>query len=182
MLVIIMRHGEAEDYSQSDRTRALTKLGVLQCENVGTQLQSYLSALKNQGGTSNTGVNKPEVIKKTGSVELALVSPYLRAQQSFAALAKHTNVQHCKTVDCIVPTENASQSADLIHAYACDEDGPQNLLVVSHMPLVSLLSSALCPQITSHFFDTAEAFVIDYDSESASGKLMTTIISQNAHV
>lgn len=188
MIVIIMRHGEAQEYSEVDNTRALTALGMRQCEITGAWLYDYLSTTNNLPESQecdNSAPKRPSEQHNTldkFSIELALVSPYLRTQQSFTALAKHINVQDCKTVECIVPTDNVTQSLDVVHAYACQETPPKHLLLVSHMPLVSLLAGALCPDFDNHFFDTAEVLVINYDATRAKGKQLAMFSGHKASI
>jgi len=153
-----MRHGEAVEYKEPDHTRVLTEFGKRQCEGVGKWLQENLLALTS-GSTCSVS-----------NVDLALVSPYIRAQQSFRAVAKHIDVAREVTIDTVTPYGNAAQSADLIHAYACDENAPKCMLIVTHMPLVSLLADRICPEFNAKYFDTADALMIDYSSETGIGE------------
>lgn len=153
MIVIIMRHGEAVEYREPDYTRALTVNGKQQCENTGTWLANLL--------------------KDTAeSVSIALVSPFLRTQQTYRALAKSLVVDNQVTIDTITPSGNAAQCADLIHGYATDIEPPASILVISHMPLVSLLSERLCIDNSACYFEPANALVIDYDVSKAQGNVM----------
>lgn len=157
MILIIMRHGEAVEYREPDHTRALTEFGKHQCENVGKWLMQQLPSLS---GTTCAPVC---------DIDLALVSPYLRTQQSYRSLAKHIHIAREVTIDAITPMGNAAQSADLIHAYATDSDAPKCMLVVTHMPLVSLLADKVCSGFNTSFFETADALVVDYDTHTAIG-------------
>ena len=158
MILIIMRHGEAVEYKEPDHTRVLTEFGKQQCEDVGKYLQKNLAGL-----TSNASYH-------VKNIDLALVSPYIRAQQTFRAVAKHIEVGRLVTIDAVTPLGNAAQSADLLHAYATDENAPKCMLVVTHLPLVSLLADRVCAGFNAKYFDTANALVLDYSSESAIGK------------
>jgi phosphohistidine phosphatase len=161
MILIIMRHGEAVDYREPDHTRPLSEYGQQQCENVGKWLGKNLMAL------STTASNA------VADIDFALVSPYLRTQQSFRALAKHITVRKQITTDSITPTGNPSHNADLIHAYANDVDGPKCMLVVTHMPLVSLLADKVCSGFNAQFFEPANTLVIDYAADTGIGKKLT---------
>lgn len=158
MILIIMRHGEAEDYREPDHTRALTAFGHKQCENVGKWLKENLSSLSRQTDCP------------VSDIDLALVSPYLRTQQSFRAVAKHIKVHDQITIDTITPLGNALQSADLIDAYASDSNAPKCIMIVTHMPLVSLLADRVCAGFNALFFETADALLVDYNSHDAIGK------------
>lgn len=151
---MIMRHGQAENYREPDATRALTKCGVEQCEKVG----KWLSGRKNLTATTNS----------LAKVELALVSPYLRTQQTLRSVGRHITIDRQVTIDAITPAGNASQSADLIHGYATDnhnseQAAPQSMLVVTHMPLVSLLADKICMEFNARIFETADTLLCDYD-------------------
>lgn len=172
-MIIIMRHGEAVQYSEPDHTRALTRAGVGQCEGVGKWLNQCFQSLTQQSANlakhQSEAKNANNVIVPA-SIDLALVSPYLRTQQSFQALSKHMNVVRSEISDLITPLADVTKIADLIHAYACDSAGPEHLLIVTHMPLVTLLSGEICADFEGQFFDTADTLVIDYDCACARGK------------
>lgn len=155
MILIIMRHGEAQEYQEPDHLRALTEHGKKQCAELGLWLQSELANLN-----INTDAE---------GISLALVSPFLRTQQSFKALSSAIKVKEQITIDTITPMGNASQCADLIHGYASDAQAPSCLLVVTHMPLVSLLSDKVCLDFDTQFFATANALLVDYNAENTIG-------------
>ena len=158
MIVIVMRHGEAEDYRSPDHTRTLTNNGKQQCEAVGQWLRQNLSTL-----TENTS-------KSVNEAHTALVSPFLRTQQTFRAVAKHFSIKQQITIDTITPNGNALECADLIHGYATDTQPPDCLMIVTHMPLVSLLSDKICAGFNAKFFKPADTLIIDYDIDRAMGE------------
>lgn len=154
MILMIMRHGQAENYREPDHTRALTKFGAEQSEAVG----KWLAGLTNFISSSNF---PPQV-------DLALVSPYLRTQQTLSSLGRHINIKHQVSTDAITPGGNALQCADLIHGYATDNGNseqpiPKSMLVVTHMPLVSLLADKICVEFNARIFETADTLLCDYD-------------------
>ena len=151
---MIMRHGQAENFREPDHTRALTKFGVAQSEEVG----KWLAGSTIQTSSTNT----------LSKVELALVSPYLRTQQTLRSVGRHIAIDRQVTIDAITPTGNASQCADLIHGYATDnynseQPAPESILVVTHMPLVSLLADKVCVEFNARIFETADTLLCDYD-------------------
>lgn len=153
-----MRHGDAVDHIEPDHARVLSEFGKKQCEDVGMWLHKNLSEL-----TSSVG-------EPLSTINLALVSPYIRAQQSFRAVSKHIKVGRQVTIDAVTPMGNAAQSADLIHGYATDLNAPKCMLVVTHMPLVSLLSDRICLGFNAKYFDTADALVVDYSDKTGTGE------------
>lgn len=153
-----MRHGEAVSYREPDKNRPLTTLGHLQCANVGKWLAKNKTILDVKA--------KPSDIK----IDVALVSPYLRTQESFLTLSEYVSVGKHITLDSITPNGDVIANADLIHGYANDENGPQCMLIVTHMPLVTLLSDNVCPGYNALFFEPADTLIIDYSSDSGIGK------------
>jgi phosphohistidine phosphatase len=181
MIVIIMRHGEAVEYKAPDHTRALTDYGQRQSGIVGKWLNQNLPLLSTDGCGAGTGISetsvalndKGECSSLKTTIDLALVSPYLRTQQTFVALAKHVNVLNQKTIESITPDGNAALNADLIHAYACDKNAPRYLLIITHMPLVSFLSDMVCSDFNGLFFKSADTLVVDYSGDTGIGKKLT---------
>lgn len=153
-----MRHGEAASYREPDHTRPLTSRGKSQCEAVGYWLNKNLRNI-----TKDTA-------ESLSSASLALVSPYLRTQQTYRAVAKHFCIEQQTTIDTITPVGNAAQCADLIHGYGTDTLPPKCIMVITHMPLVSLLADKLCAGFNAQIFQTADTLVIDYDVDSANGR------------
>lgn len=117
MKLWILRHGEAEHRKTTDPERALTNHGHKEALAAGHCLAKYAGA---------------------GLVVLA--SPYLRAQQTAEAVLQelgrpHTSLQ---TVSWCTPDDDPAAALD--HLMAREE---AELLVVSHMPLVSALAGLL---------------------------------------
>jgi phosphohistidine phosphatase len=158
MILIIMRHGEAVSYKEPDHARSLTEFGQQQCENVGKWLHQNISTFLDD--KTNQGVD---------GIDLALVSPYLRTQQSFQALAKHVKVEQEITTDTVTPEGNVVQGADLIHGYANEENASKCMLVVTHMPLVSLLAAHVCVGVDDIFFEPADALIVNYSKDTGFG-------------
>ena len=152
-----MRHGEAVQDSEPDHARALTNFGKAQCEHVGKWLDENLSNFEHQSATSSA------------KISLALVSPYLRAQQTCRAVNKSIHIAQQITIDAVTPLASANQAADLIHGYASDSHAPKSMLVVTHMPLVSLLADKVCSGFNAQYFDTADTLIIDYDEHTGVG-------------
>lgn len=112
MNIIILRHGEAESYAESDAARNLTPCGQTQASNAG-------SCLKQLG-------IQPDMI---------WVSPLVRAQQTCAAAmaAMQCSVKP-HTTELLIPEANPTQ---LINELS--QRSFSTLLLVSHQPLVSAL-------------------------------------------
>lgn len=158
ILLFIMRHGEAESLRLDDKSRNLTEEGRLQSQQASHWIiNQYLEG---------------------GSVDLALVSPYRRARQTFDALSLDLSAKKMELCNDITPEGNA----DLVHSYLdarlnagrIDGNRPvvNSLLVVSHMPLVSYLVDSLCCSHTTSLFATASVAVIRYSLTKQCGTLL----------
>ncbi|MFA7554396.1 MAG: phosphohistidine phosphatase SixA [Spongiibacteraceae bacterium] len=115
MNILIMRHGEAETYAESDAKRSLTELGCQQARLAGECLQQL-----------------------DLSFDQVWVSPYIRAQQTADELLSGYGQLRRKVCEHLEPDAKISLIIDLLAA--C---GKQNILLVSHQPLVSSLISML---------------------------------------
>jgi len=157
-----MRHGEAAPYQANDRERELTRFGVSQSEVAGKRLSEFLS--------------KQYLLS---SIDHVLVSPYRRTQQTFSALTEHIKFQAQTNLDEITPMGDASEVHDLIDGFANELEPPKQLMLVSHMPLVSLLSDKVCLGFNGKFFDTADMLIIDYNPDTHRGTQLALYQSMN---
>ncbi|TKB49836.1 phosphohistidine phosphatase SixA [Ferrimonas sediminicola] len=137
MQLFLMRHGEAGFDASVDSQRTLTDLGQREVMHMGAKLA-------------------PEFAR----CELALVSPYVRAQQSWVCLqASLPEGVAVETLDELVPDADPSLSHDVIAAYA-DTHGAERVLVVAHMPLLAYLVREFVPGIEPPLFATAAVAAI----------------------
>ncbi|MFT6140893.1 MAG: phosphohistidine phosphatase [Psychromonas sp.] len=136
-----MRHGEAEMLAHSDSERALTGLGRLESE----LMASYLA-------------------DQNISFDAVLVSPYLRAQQTwqsvFPFFSAVTNVQ---TLPFLTPGGSARKSVNEI--LALQATGVQKLLIVSHLPLVGYIVGELVPEAGVPVFSTSSVGIVELDED-----------------
>ncbi|MCL1143577.1 phosphohistidine phosphatase SixA [Shewanella gaetbuli] len=145
MQLFLMRHGEASFDAPSDRERTLTHHGRYQSGQVGEQLNSRISQL-----------------------DLVLVSPYLRAQQTWQVVSKHLpKAQKCVVLDDITPSGDPKSAADVILAYA-EQYKAETVLVITHMPIVGFLVSELVAGEEAPIFATSAFVQIDKHMENAS--------------
>jgi phosphohistidine phosphatase len=139
--IYIMRHGEAEMLAHSDSERALTGLGRLESE----LMASYLA-------------------DQNISFDAVLVSPYLRAQQTwqsvFPFFSAVTNVQ---TLPFLTPGGSARKSVNEI--LALQATGVQKLLIVSHLPLVGYIVGELVPEAGVPVFSTSSVGIVELDED-----------------
>ncbi len=149
-----MRHGEAEASFSNDKQRQLTDRGRTQVADAARQIASLLP--DNQ------------------RLDLALVSPYKRTQQTFEVLSHTLAVEHRVNSDLFTPMSSVAQASDMIHGY-CDEtvQSDRFILVVSHMPLVSFLTAELTTLDVPPIFSTSAFAVIDIKPSTLKGHLVT---------
>ncbi|MCF1427062.1 MAG: phosphohistidine phosphatase SixA [Shewanella sp.] len=145
MQLFLMRHGEASFDALSDRERVLTDLGRYQTRQMANWLTGHVAAF-----------------------DLVLLSPYLRAQQSWQEVVSQFP-EPCKfmMLDELLPNADPAKAASLIQAYAmhCKAD---KVLVISHMPLLGYLVSDIVGGVEPPLFATSAIGMIDVHGERAS--------------
>ncbi|RJG48685.1 phosphohistidine phosphatase SixA [Motilimonas pumila] len=141
MQVYIMRHGQAEMLAKTDAQRPLTATGKHESEAMAHWLAPQLSHL--------------EVIGH---------SPYLRAEQTFAAISpllptadKTVELQH------LIPSGNVHKVTNFI--YEMQQQGVKSLMLVSHLPLVGYLVAELCPSAGAPIFATSGIACVNIDDD-----------------
>ncbi|QFU25249.1 phosphohistidine phosphatase SixA [Shewanella eurypsychrophilus] len=145
MQLFLMRHGEAGYQAHSDRERTLTDTG-----------RYHTSVMSNWLG------------KSVVEFDLVLVSPYLRAQQSWQEVSKHfPEPRKWLTLDELVPSGDPSTAAALTVAYA-EQFKADKVLVIAHMPLLGYMVSELVAGIEPPLFATSGVTLIDKHCEPAS--------------
>jgi len=184
MQIFIMRHGEAANIEGEDSLRPLTEQGMLETEKMGLWLARRNPALMN-----------------------VFVSPYLRAQQSCANVAKVLQ-ESCllngiipEILNFITPSGSAAQVHDfidglfhesdsLIENIHSDEsnsdesnsDEDKAILIVSHMPFVSYLVGELTGSMNTPIFSTGAIAIIDYDIKQMQGQLVSMVSPAKVHI
>lgn len=153
MIIFVMRHGEAEPFKQDDTSRRLTGFGVTQVEHAAKWMKAALNDMS----------LKPDL-------DLVLVSPYVRTQETIASVLEYLPASKVVKTAAITPMQNPASVQDLIDGYLLSEPELQTMLVVSHMPLVSLLSDLLSHGFNARIFDTADVLMINYDAQNSRGK------------
>jgi len=161
-----LRHGEGTPYQSNDKTRERTRLGVTQSEAAGKRLAKFFES---------RGLPP--------SVEQVLISPYLRTQQTFEAVSESISFAQKTQTDAITPMGNDSDVHDLIDGYADNNElggaGASQLMLISHMPLVSLVADKVCQGFNGKIFDTADILIVEYDPLTHSGKQLALYQSMN---
>jgi phosphohistidine phosphatase len=115
MRIWILRHGEAERETRRDSERALTARGSEDAKAVGIFLSSVISA----------------------SLQV-FASPYKRAQQTAQAALQALPQQRIVTVDWLKPDTDPQ-----VVVRSLEKLSPEDILLVSHQPLVSALTGLL---------------------------------------
>lgn len=141
MHIYIMRHGQAEMLAHSDSERPLTALGRLESE----MMASYLA---------NQNI----------SFDAVLVSPYLRAQQTWQSVFPYFSaVANVQTLAFLTPGGSARKSVDEI--LTLQAAGVQKLLIVSHLPLVGYIVGELVPEAGVPAFSTSAVGIVELDDD-----------------
>lgn len=157
MKIWVMRHGEAGFNAPSDNQRTLTANGKKMAYLQGQWLGKRLS-------------------EQNRMLDKIIVSPYTRTQQTCEQVinglqAVGLNQNFAKLVETwegVTPSGNVENVVDYLD-FLCEE-GAQNVLVISHLPLVFDLTQALTEyQSSVHFYP---AVMAEIEREN-SGNLVT---------
>ena len=146
MKIFIMRHGEAEVIASSDESRHLNDYGRKQSISQGQWLKTHLNS---------TAL----------SVQKVIVSPYVRAQETFELvnLALGNTLNDIEIWSGITPYGNATLVADYLSVL--QEEGIENVLLVSHIPLVGSIVSELYGKRNPISFSPSPIVQIDWNDE-----------------
>ena len=146
MKVFIMRHGEAEVVASSDEARHLTEYGRKQSISQGEWLKTHLNS---------TAL----------SVQKVIVSPYVRAQETFELVnaALDNILNDVETWSGVTPYGNATLVADYLSVL--QKQGVESVLLVSHLPLVGSIVSELYGKRNPISFYPSTIGQIDWNGE-----------------
>ena len=137
MKLILMRHGQAEAYKESDSTRQLTEFGYQQAQQTAQYIMDKY---------------QPNIF---------VVSPYDRAQQTLTAFTQLAPDIEVSIHADITPADDAMSALNNL----ADVQG-ECVLVVCHMPIVAKLA-ALVTGSTPESYALAEARVFEMDIVAA---------------
>lgn len=155
MQIYIMRHGQAEMTAYSDAERNLTKLGKQESE----LMAKHLAA-------------------QNVSLDAVLVSPYIRAQQTWQAVHPFfSEVKDIQTLAFLKPNGSARRAVNEL--LALQAQGAQHVLIISHLPLVGYIVGELAPAAGVPAFLTSAMAHISVDEVTAFATLLSlTTVSQ----
>jgi len=153
MKIFIMRHGEAQHYAASDAERALTDRG-----------RSESVAVARAGKTQ----------QKLTNVDKVLVSPYLRAQQTWQEVSAYFSCEDIETCEDITPYGQSEMVFEYVNA-RIDAEQWDSVLLVSHLPLVGYLVSEFVPEMVPPMFPTSGLVCIEYDPVIRKGQVVWNI-------
>lgn len=151
MKAFIMRHGEAEAYAPSDEERNLTSHGESQSAKIAQWLMK----------THNV------------TFDYVLVSPYIRAQQTWQTIKPILNVVDAKVEisDEITPYGDSDDVVEYVKALGSVAD-IENILIVSHLPLVGYLTADFVPGIMPPMFPTSAISCVEYSHSTGKSELL----------
>ncbi len=151
MKVFIMRHGEAEMYAETDEARNLTAYGKSQSAKIAHWLMDTYQV----------------------KFDYVLVSPYVRAQQTWQKISPILNLHNARieTSDEITPYGDAQDVVEYVKALA-EVEKIENMLIVSHLPLVGYLTAGFSADIMPPMFSTSAMSCVEYDGATNKSKLL----------
>lgn len=147
MQVFIMRHGDAALHATSDASRPLTHCGNEESRQMAIWLDH-----------------------QSPNIERVLVSPYLRASQTLAAVRQFLLLPSQQEV---LPQLTPDGQPEFMVSYLSllADEKINTVLVISHLPLVGYLVSELCPQEVPPMFATSAVACVDFDTTQQQGQL-----------
>ncbi|MGL5293052.1 MAG: phosphohistidine phosphatase SixA [Aeromonas sp.] len=144
MKIYIMRHGQAGMNASTDELRPLTEQGVEESIKMANWLAPTL----------------------TGPLDRVIHSNYLRACQTWQAICPLLpKAQVVEESGEITPYGDAAQVASYLGALA---EHHQQILIVSHLPLVGYLVQSLCPAAGAPMFATSGIACIEWHQGNGS--------------
>ncbi len=150
MKLYIMRHGEAESQGVSDEKRTLTEYGKTEVLDIAESIKSI-------------------------NFDVVIVSTFMRAQQTANIIKQHINYNNQTiTSDMFCPESEPKKSHDYIDALLIGKSY-RNVLIVSHMPLVSFLMAELTFDKQMPIFPTAALAYINYQPEQMLGEYIEMV-------
>lgn len=150
MYIFVMRHGEAAPSLQNDQQRPLNEYGLAQAQQCGHWLKSFAQ-------------------KSNLPLSHAMVSPYLRTQQTFEQVNSVIKIANVNDSSDLVPNGNCQLMHDYVDQFAASQNDITGLLLVSHMPFVSYFIDEMCDIHTSKIFSTGSIVCLDYNIEESKG-------------
>lgn len=148
MKIFIMRHGEAGLKASSDAERTLTARGKSDSRAVITQ----------------------SLAKMPTQIDKVLVSPYVRAQETWQEISSIIAAKSVERCDDITPYGDSGRVYQYICALAQTEQ-IETVMLVSHLPLVGYLAAEFVADIDAPMFPTSGLACIEFDLESGLGVL-----------
>ncbi|MCC5854868.1 MAG: phosphohistidine phosphatase SixA [Idiomarina sp.] len=154
MKLYVMRHGEAEPPQAgrglpgADALRPLTGRGRRETEVATEWLKS-----------------------KSATFDMAIVSPYVRTQETFAIVREHIPVEVTEISEQVTPEQDAEAFASELMARLQLEPA-QTVLIVSHMPFVCYLISYLDRCMQPPLFPTSGIAVVEAEPLAMCGKVI----------
>ncbi len=145
MNIFIMRHGQASNFAQSDELRSLTDFGKKQAYSQGEWL-----------------------FKQGISLDKVLVSPYRRTRETFDEINlayQQTLANKIELEPLLIPFGDSEKILNCL--YLLREQNMQNVLIISHIPIVGELIANLTHNTGYHSFHPATLLGVNWDGSCA---------------
>lgn len=149
MKIFIMRHGEAGHSASSDAERMLTQ----------------------RGKSDSLAVIAQSLTQMPTEIDKVLVSPYVRAQETWQEISTILHARSVELSDDITPYGNSERAFEYICAIA-ETDNLQSVMLVSHLPLVGYLTAEFVSDISAPMFPTSGLVCVEFDLNSRTGELL----------
>lgn len=119
--ITLMRHGHAQSVASMDALRPLSEKGEINAKKMASNQSQHLA-----------------------SVDLMLVSPYLRAQETADIVTPFCGAVERLVSDIIIPSGVPQLVIDHLYDLFKQKENVRHILLVTHNPFVSDLAASLC--------------------------------------
>lgn len=156
MRLYIMRHGHAVMplSAHSDVERRLTPEGEAEVATTASWLA-----------------------EEAGSVDACLISPYIRAQQTATVAMGRAKAHHRQDVRELTPDSDPALALAAVAA-EIEQHDYQQVLLISHMPLVSYLVHEIDRAKQPPIFPTAAIAVMEFDAKTLQGQFEQLMVAE----
>ncbi|UDG79789.1 Phosphohistidine phosphatase SixA [Candidatus Steffania adelgidicola] len=146
-----MRHGHAVSKNSDDIVRPLSNIG----RNESRKMARWLHT-------------------QSANIERVLVSPYLRTKQTLHIVQAYLTLPNDHEV-LIELTPNGNCKIVSCYLWTLANQGVNQVLLISHLPLVAHLVQDLCSGEQAPIFNTSTITRVDLDVMNGNGKLCWTV-------
>ncbi|MBT42374.1 MAG: phosphohistidine phosphatase SixA [Idiomarina sp.] len=128
-------------------------------------------------GEQEVATTSQWLAEQAGELDACLISPYIRAQQTGTVAMGRIKTRQCNNLHELTPDSEPSLALAAIAA-EIEANDYQQVLVVSHMPLVSYLVHEIDRNKQPPIFPTAAIAVMEFDPHTQRGQFEQLMVAE----